>query len=154
MILLKRLIHVLSASRAFILAAVFIISVSWLLGSPRALLDEILVRLQDDPTLSSHYDWPVKLQFDAPLELPHINNYPAFARVGVRGSVHWRDDTLTVQLYEVSYAAERNVWFDCKALREIRVGLTTLGFFGADYSVDNPQGSWSAWQPIFAVRSG
>lgn len=71
MILLRRLIHVLSGSRVFILAAVFIISVSWLLGSPRALLDEILVRLQDDPTLSSHYDWPVKLQFDAPLELLH-----------------------------------------------------------------------------------
>lgn len=122
--------------------------------SLRAFLDAIYLRLQADPALASHYDWPAELQFDAPLELPHINNYPAFARIGVRGSVHWHDDALTVQLLEVSHAAERNLSFDCKALREVRVGLTTLGFFGDGYAIDNPPGSWSAWQPISAVRSG
>src|SRR5512146_3312254 len=148
----------LCSARLLMLAAALAISVALLFVnksiSPRAFLDAIYVRLQADPALSSHYDWPAELQFDAPLELPHINNYPAFARIGVRGTVHWHNDALTVQLNEVSHAAERNLWFDCKALREVRVGLTTLDFYGEGYATDNPPGNWSAWQPVSAVRSG
>ncbi|TCV84067.1 ankyrin repeat protein [Sulfurirhabdus autotrophica] len=150
--------HFLRSSRLFVLTTLIVVYLAFLFGnssfSPRDLLDAIYIRVQTDPALSSHYDWPVKLQFDAPLELPHINNYPAFARVGVRGNVHWQNNQLTVQLHEVSHAAERNLWFDCKALKEVRVGLTPMGFFGAEHSVNNPPGSWSAWQPISVERSG
>lgn len=148
----------LSRPRLFFLSSGLIISLALLLWnknfSPRYLIDAIEIHLNTDPALSSIYSWPAELNFDAPLELSHINNYPAFARVGVRGSVHWHDQALTVRLHEISHAAERNLWFDCKALREIRVGLSNNGFFGEDYSTDNPPGSWSTWQSISAVRNG
>ena len=149
---------ILNRSRLFVLAIILVSCVAWLFEnyhiSPRVFLDAIYVRLHSDPALATHYDWPAELQFDAPLELPHINNYPAFTRIGVRGSVHWNNDVLTIHLQEVSHAAESSVWFDCKALREMRVGITRMEFFGEGYAIDEPPGNWSAWQPVVATRSG
>lgn len=116
--------------------------------------DALQVGLRPDPALTVPYAWPASLQLDAPVELAHINNYPAFARVGMRGTAHWRGEALMVQVSEVTHAAQRNVGFDCLALQAFRVGLTPQGFFGPDYSVENPPGTWSAWQPLSAARTG
>lgn len=156
--MIARLKQSWSGSRSVIVSALLMLFIALTLWnkhiSPRDLLDAFIVHTQADPAKSAHYDWPAELQFDAPLELPHINNYPIFARIGVRGSVHWQDNALTVQLNEISHAAERNLWFDCKALRSVRVGLSRNGFFGETYSDDNPPGIWSAWQPVSATRKG
>ena len=122
--------------------------------TPRSIMDTVQLRLQADPAESASYDWPTSLEFDAPLDLPHINNYPAFARIGTKGTVHWKAGTLGVQLHEVSHAKQRNVWFDCKAIHEVRVGLTRRGFYMDDHGADMRTEFWSEWQAISAVRTG
>lgn len=116
-----------------------------------AWLDSWTAHFRKDPALSARYDWPAGISFKAPLDLPHINNYPAFARLGARGTVMWQEGRLHVTLSEITHARERNVWFDCRDIQQVRVGLSPDGPYD-ERSVDKPAGHWSGWQTVNLQR--
>jgi ankyrin repeat protein len=124
---------------------------SWAL-SPKSWLDPLILRTQKDPSLINSYAWPSDVSFEAILDLPHINNYPAFARVGARGKVRWQPQNILVELTEISHAAQRNVWFDCSELNAVRVGLAHDSPY--DDRGSNANQRWSAWQAVSIPRTG
>ncbi len=119
--------------------------------APRYRLDAWSLLFETDPALTANYVWPAGIEFSAPIDLPHINNYPAFARIGARGTAHWKDGQLTAVLTEITHARERNVWFDCKDIKQVRVGLTSDSPY-TERAVNSQAEQWSAWQTLNVQR--
>jgi ankyrin repeat protein len=113
----------------------------------RSISDAASLWFNKTPALQTGYAWPDGIEFTAPIDLPYINNYPAFSRLGARGLVTWRNDQLIVELHEISHARERNLWFDCREIKQVRVGLSPSGPYDSRL-VNNPVGHWSSWQTV------
>jgi ankyrin repeat protein len=120
-------------------------------STPRHWLDAWSLRFENDPALTANYVWPAGIEFNAPIDLPHINNYPAFARIGARGTAQWKDGQLTAVLTEITHARERNVWFDCRDIKQVRVGLTSDNHY-TERLANSQSEQWSAWQAMDVQR--